>query len=111
MLYLRQAGSVESCSRESDGPSLSRSCSPGSVARADLLLSSTETDSVLRYDAATGAFRGAFVAAGSGGLDQPRGLGLGPDGNLYVASFMSDQVLCYDGAPLPSPRTVEWKAV
>ena len=67
-------------------------------ARADLLVSSTETDSVLRYDAATGAFRGAFVAPGSGGLDQPRGIALGPDGALYVSSFFTDEVLRYDGA-------------
>jgi len=66
-------------------------------ARADLLVSSTETDSVLRYDATTGAFRGAFVAAGSGGLDQPRGIARGPDGALYVASFFTDEVLRYDG--------------
>src|SRR4029453_2149932 len=98
MLYLRLGRQRRIVQPGIGRPSLSRSCSPGSVARADRLLSSTETDSVLRYDAATGAFRGAFVAAGSGGLDQPRRLGLGPHGNLYVASFMSDQVLCYDGA-------------
>jgi DNA-binding beta-propeller fold protein YncE len=66
-------------------------------ARADLLVASSGTDSVLRYDATTGAFRGAFVAAGAGGLDQPRGLATGPDGALYVASFFTDQVLRYDG--------------
>ena len=67
-------------------------------ARADLLVASSETDAVLRYDAASGAFRGSFVAAGAGGLDQPRGIAVGPDGELYVASFMTDEVLRYDGA-------------
>ncbi|MFO0949695.1 MAG: hypothetical protein U0835_00800 [Isosphaeraceae bacterium] len=27
----------------------------------------------------------AFIAAGSGGLDSPFGMALGPDGNVYVA--------------------------
>ena len=67
-------------------------------ARADLLVASSETDAVLRYDAVSGAFRGSFVAAGAGGLDQPRGMAVGPDGALYVASFLTDEVLRYDGA-------------
>lgn len=67
-------------------------------ARADLLVANSEKDSVLRYDEATGAPRGAFVAAGSGGLDQPRDMAFGPDGALYVASFFTGQVLRYDGA-------------
>ena len=59
-----------------------------------------DTDEVLRYDGSTGAFLGAFVSAGSGGLDDPTGLAFGPDGNLYVGSFFDrvDQVLRYDGA-------------
>ena len=43
------------------------------------------TDSILRYDGATGQFRGQFVATGSGGLDFPEGITFGPDGNLFVA--------------------------
>jgi streptogramin lyase len=67
-------------------------------AAADLLVSSWNTDEVLRYDDSTGAFLGAFVSAGSGGLGAPRGLTFGPDGNLYVNSFGTDQVLRYDGS-------------
>ena len=43
-----------------------------------------------------GAFE-TFVTAGSGGLDTPRGLVFGPDGNFYVASHNTDQVLRYSG--------------
>src|SRR4051794_111794 len=55
--------------------------------RLDLYVSSAQTNSILRYDSATGAFLGAFVASGSGGLDHPGGLTFGPDGNLYVANI------------------------
>jgi DNA-binding beta-propeller fold protein YncE len=70
-----------------------------------LLVSDYDTNSVLRYDAATGAFVDEFVPRHSGGLNQPQGLVFGPhDGNLHVASgelSPSDQhtaVLRYDGA-------------
>ncbi len=39
-----------------------------------------------------------FVSAGNGGLDDARGNVFGPDGNLYVTSRVTDQVLRYDGA-------------
>ena len=68
-----------------------------SAPAAELLVSSEATDQVLRYDGMTGAFLGAFVTAGSGGLKFPQGLAFGPDGTLYVSSPGSDQVLRYDG--------------
>jgi len=37
------------------------------------------------------------VTAGSGGLSFPRDLLFGPDGNLYVGSFGSGDVLRYNG--------------
>ena len=45
---------------------------------ADLLVSSVGTFEVLRYDGTTGAFLGAFVPAGSGGLANPVYLTFGP---------------------------------
>jgi DNA-binding beta-propeller fold protein YncE len=70
---------------------------PLAQAQQELLVSSWATDEVLRYDRATGAFLGAFVAAGSGGLSAPQGLAFGPDGDLYVSSFLTNEVLRYDG--------------
>ena len=63
----------------------------------DLLVTSWNTNSVLRYDGATGALVGTFVASGSGGLNRPHSATFGPDGNLYVTSFANDRVLRYDG--------------
>ncbi|MBO1351009.1 MAG: hypothetical protein EBE86_028245 [Hormoscilla sp. GUM202] len=60
-----------------------------------LLVSSANSDEVLRYDATTGFFLDVF--ASGGGLDNPFGLTFGPDGNLYVSSSLTDQVLRYDG--------------
>jgi WD40 repeat protein len=73
---------------------------------ADLYVSSSNGNSVLRYDEVTGAFIEAFIAARSGSLSSPRGLLFGPQGNLYVNSFDTNSVMRYDGttgAPLPSP--------
>jgi glucose/arabinose dehydrogenase len=64
------------------------------VLASELLVTSRNTDEVLRYDLATGAFLGVFAAGG--GLDNPVGLTFGPDGHLYVASDVTDQVLRYD---------------
>src|SRR5690606_2136443 len=45
----------------------------------------------------TGVFLGAYVAAGDGGLDAPSDITFGPDGDLYVSSSGSDEVLRYAG--------------
>jgi len=62
-----------------------------------VLVSSTQTNSVLEYDGATGNFLDEFVTSGEEGLDKPRGLAFGPDGDLYVSSFGTDEVLRYNG--------------
>ncbi len=64
-------------------------------AKADLIVSSYFTNSVLRYDTTTGAFLGTF--ASGGGLDGPVDQTFGPDGNFYVTSFNSRSVLSYNG--------------
>ena len=64
----------------------------------DLLVSSRNDDSVLRYDGTTGELIDEFVPAGSGGLNEPgAGITFGADGNLYVTSSDTNEVLRYDG--------------
>jgi outer membrane protein assembly factor BamB len=64
----------------------------------NLYVGSLNGNDVLRYNATTGAFMGAFVASGSGGLTTPAldGLVFRPDGKLYVASRDNAAVLRYD---------------
>src|SRR5205085_1606107 len=67
---------------------------------------------VYRYDStgallpAPGQTGAVFVAAGSGGLIDPRGVAFGSDGNLYVCSRdsnVSGQILEYQGPGGSSP--------
>ncbi|HOW73788.1 MAG TPA: hypothetical protein PKY77_24565 [Phycisphaerae bacterium] len=54
------------------------------AADRDLLVSTTDNRSVMRFDGVTGISRGPFVSPGSGGLRRAVGMTYGPDGNLYV---------------------------
>ncbi|MCP3905792.1 MAG: DUF11 domain-containing protein [Planctomycetes bacterium] len=45
----------------------------------------------------TGDIIDIFVNPGGGGLDAPQGIRFGPDGDLLVASFVTNEVLRYDG--------------
>lgn len=69
-----------------------------------LLVSSFDSDAVLRYDGTTGAFTDVLVPTGTGGLDGPdAGTVIGPDGALYVPGYYSDSIPRYDavtGDPL-----------
>jgi DNA-binding beta-propeller fold protein YncE len=60
-----------------------------------------EQSRVLRYDGSTGASVDEFVGRDNGGLENPRGMIFGPDGNLYIASDPNHPtvgaVLRYDG--------------
>jgi hypothetical protein len=61
-----------------------------------LYVSGYNSDTIVRYNASTGAFVDTFVSAGLGGLDGPTGLAFGKDGNLLVASYNTDSVKRYD---------------
>ncbi len=60
-----------------------------------LYVSNYGTNSVLRFDAITGAFIDDFTSGG--GMNGPQGIAFGPDDNLYVASSRTDEVLRYNG--------------
>jgi DNA-binding beta-propeller fold protein YncE len=63
-----------------------------------LLVSDRTNNNVERYDGTTGQLIDTFVTSGSGGLEEPRGLAYGPDGNLYVSKGTDPGgVLRYDG--------------
>src|SRR5207237_4230498 len=68
---------------------------PLSAAAQDLLVSNYPNSVVQHFDVRTGTLLGNF-AAGSG-LSGPHTLAYGPDGNLYVASGLSNEVKRYDG--------------
>ncbi len=70
-----------------------------------LYVAEEESDRILRFDPATLNLVDAFIADDpttpqdeTGGLDGPTCAIFGADGNLYVASFNTDEVLRYDGA-------------
>jgi len=69
---------------------------PTAHAAGALLVTSTATHSVLCYDVTTKTCR-QFVPPGSGGLDYPFGLTLGPDGNFYAANYYLNNIKRYNG--------------
>jgi sugar lactone lactonase YvrE len=62
----------------------------------DLFVIDAGNNRVLRYDGSTGGFLNEFISPGSGGLLTPQDLTVGPDGNLYVASWSTGSVKRYD---------------
>jgi sugar lactone lactonase YvrE len=71
----------------------------------NLYVAGAQSYSVERFDGMTGAPLPApgqtgstFVTSRSGGLEEPVGLAFGPDGNLYVSSSSTHNVLRYNGA-------------
>ena len=62
-----------------------------------LLVCSKENDSVLAYDGTTGAFLDVFLGQKAYGLDDPNGIAADSQGNVYVSSVWTDEVLCAAG--------------
>jgi DNA-binding beta-propeller fold protein YncE len=68
-----------------------------------LYVSNNASNTIDEYDGRSGEFIRTFVAAGSGGLNNPVGLTFGPLGNLFVVSkrtdsiLETDRILEYDG--------------
>jgi DNA-binding beta-propeller fold protein YncE len=70
-------------------------CAPTAGA-VELLVADWSNDRILQFNGTTGAFQKELVSSGSGGLNNPEGMAVGPDGSLYVSSTFTNQVLRYD---------------
>jgi hypothetical protein len=55
------------------------------------------SNAVARFDHDTGAFLGALVTLGSGGLTEPKGMAFGPDRNLYIGNEFNHSILKFAG--------------
>ncbi len=62
----------------------------------DLFLAAAGSGEVLRFDGFTGAYKGVFIGAGTGGLTSPSAPGIGPDGLFYVGDTVLNQELRFD---------------
>ncbi len=56
-----------------------------------------QSNNILRYNEATGAFEETLADVGTGGLNDAKDALFGPDGNLYVANFGNRNVLRFNG--------------
>ncbi len=68
----------------------------------ELYVTSFANDSVMRYNAVTGAFVDDFVYSGNGGLDGPTGVHFLADGSLIVSSSNTDEVMRFNTAGTPT---------
>ncbi|WP_198556653.1 M12 family metallo-peptidase [Paraglaciecola sp. MB-3u-78] len=63
---------------------------------ANIYVTNAGSKDLSQFDS-SGNFLGKIISAGSGGLGQPGCLTIGPEGNIYICSTDTDQVLKYDG--------------
>lgn len=63
---------------------------------ATLLVSDAGNDAVHAFDAHHGHYTKTLIKSGVGGLSSPQGISFGNDGNIYVASAGSNQILKYN---------------
>ncbi len=71
-------------------------CADLAHAVRDLIVAQPVTHNVLRFDGQTGAPKGVFIAAGTGGLNSPAQMILGPDGKLYIADSVANIIKRFD---------------
>ena len=64
---------------------------------ANIYVTNAGSKDISRFDS-NGNFLGRFISSGRGGLGMPGCLTIGPEGNIYICSTDTDQVLKYDGA-------------
>lgn len=65
---------------------------------ASLLVTDRFSNAVMRFNATTGEYEDDFVPSGSGGLEDPFAIVVGPDGNVYIGSVETDEILRYAGS-------------
>jgi hypothetical protein len=107
LLYLLHGGNADVRRYQTDGTFVDVFVDPGAGglndphamlfddARSRVLISSFGAPGISMFDA-SGVPLGAFIQGATGGLANAHGMDIGPDGNLYVASFATDSVLRYD---------------
>ena len=61
-----------------------------------LLVGNTYTDSISEFDLTSGQYVRMLVPTGRGGLEEPAGMAIGPDGALYVANAWKGNILKFD---------------
>jgi hypothetical protein len=64
---------------------------------ANIYVTNAGSKDVSQFDS-SGNYLGPIITAGSGGLGQPGCLTIGPEGDIYICSSDTNEVLKYDGA-------------